>query len=91
MAGYTASSRLQGAVPRFAGAGPSVGGAGPSVGGTAPSHAVDTRPAVTEPAAVDQVELVGQPLDESIRDWLASVGESWTQLTFYLFDPESWR
>ncbi len=84
MAGYAASSRLQGAVPRFA-------GAGPSVGGTAPSHAVDERPAVTEPPVIDQVELVGRPLDESIRDWLASVGESWTQLTFYLFDPESWR
>ena len=84
MAGYAASSRLQGAVPRFAGAGPSVGGA-------APSHALDACPAVTEPPVVDQVELVGRPLDESIRDWLASVGESWTQLTFYLFDPESWR
>ena len=84
MAGYAASSRLQGAVPRFAGAGPSVGGA-------APSYVVDPRPAVTEPPVVDQIELVGRPLDESIRDWLASVGESWTQLTFYLFDPESWR
>ena len=41
--------------------------------------------------SVVQVELVGRPLDETIRDWLASIGESWSQLTFFLFDPESWR
>jgi hypothetical protein len=39
----------------------------------------------------DHVELVGRPLDETIAEWLASVGESWSQLTFFLFDPESWR
>jgi hypothetical protein len=37
------------------------------------------------------VDLVGRPLDAVIGDWLASVGESWSQLTFFLFDPESWR
>jgi hypothetical protein len=43
------------------------------------------------PGAVDQQELVGRPIDDVIADWLASVGESFSQLTFFLFDPESWR
>jgi hypothetical protein len=42
-------------------------------------------------AAVDQVELLGRPVGEGLRDWLASIGEAWTQMTFYLFDPQSWR
>lgn len=84
VAGYAVSSRLQGAVPRFA-------GAGPSVGGPAGVLVYDALPAGAEPPLVDQVDLVGRPLAESIRDWLASIGESWSQLTFYLFDPESWR
>jgi hypothetical protein len=39
----------------------------------------------------DSVELVGRPVADVIADWLASVGESWSQLTFFLFDPDSWR
>jgi hypothetical protein len=84
VAGYAASSRLQGAVPRFA-------GASPGAGGTAATVAFDALPAGAEPPVADQIELVGRPLDDTIRDWLAGVGESWSQLTFYLFDPESWR
>jgi hypothetical protein len=42
------------------------------------------------PEAVS-IDLVGRPLDAVIGDWLASVGESWSQLTFFLFDPHSWR
>ena len=83
MAGYVASSRLQGAVPRFA-------GNGPGRRGTAVPLGIDTVARGLEPEA-DQVELVGRPVDASIRDWLASIGESWSQLTFYLFDPQSWR
>ena len=85
MAGYVASARLQGGVPRFVG------------GGVAASWSVDggyaTGLAGTEDLALaaDHVELVGRPLDEVIADWLASVGESWSQLTFFLFDPDSWR
>ncbi|HEX5147780.1 MAG TPA: hypothetical protein VFW02_01775 [Candidatus Limnocylindrales bacterium] len=84
MAGYTASGRLQGAVPRFAGASPGRGGAVAEL-------TVDAPPASSEPSTADQIELVGRPIDEAIREWLASIGESWAQLTFYLFDPESWR
>jgi hypothetical protein len=43
------------------------------------------------PFPVDQLELVGRPIDVRIAEWLASAGERWSQLTFFLFDPESWR
>jgi hypothetical protein len=84
VAGYVASARLQGGVPHFVG-----GGAVNATAGT--GTAVGTW-SIDEPAlAADRVELVGRPIDEVVGDWLASVGESWSQLTFFLFDPESWR
>ena len=70
-------------VPRFAGADPAF------VGAALPAVAALGDP--TDAPTVVQVELVGRPLDDAIRDWLASIGESWSQLTFFLFDPESWR
>ena len=84
MAGYVASGRLQGAVPRFACASPGRGDAASSFPSGAPATGCES-------IVADRVELVGRPIDEAIGDWLASVGESWAQLTFYLFDPESWR
>lgn len=89
MAGYVASARLQGGVPRFVGGGAAAGwsAAAAADGG----HPAGT-PGTDDPApTADHVELVGRPMDEVIADWLASVGESWTQLTFFLFDPDSWR
>ena len=88
MAGYAASARLHGGVPHFAG-----GGAVSSLESWQDAPSV---PAATggddDPGVVaDHLELVGRPLDETIADWVASVGESWSQLTFFLFDPESWR
>jgi len=90
VAGYAASSRLHGAVPRFAGASPGHGGAAvlPDLDGVPIGGA---QPVADQAGQADQIELVGRPLDETIRDWLASIGESWSQLTFYLFDSESWR
>ena len=85
MAGYVASARLQGGVPRFVG------------GGAATAWFADGQRMAGEPAAenagpvADHVDLVGRPIDDVIADWLASVGESWSQLTFFLFDPDSWR
>jgi hypothetical protein len=81
VAGYAASIRLQGTTPRFAGGGASL---------TARSA---TEPlSISEPRSdTDRIELVGRPLDERIADRLESVGESWSQLTFFLFDPQSWR
>lgn len=72
---------LQGGAPRFAGWDPRAGRLAPT----------DTP--WTEPWTADVVpfELVGRPLDERLADWLASLGQAWTQLTFFLFDPDSWR
>lgn len=97
MGGYAASSRLRGAVPRFAGASPGIGGGTAShprdslARGSRPAGTDSTVPAGTEPPVADQIELVGRPIGEAICDWLASIGESWSQTTFYLFDPDSWR
>lgn len=84
MAGYVASARLQGGVPRFVGGGAAAAWTA-DVQGAGPSGADDL------PLAADHVELVGRPVDEVIADWLAAVGDSWSQLTFFLFDPDSWR
>lgn len=82
MAGYATSARLQGAVPRFAGASARLSTVRPA-----------TEPLSTSepPSDADRLELVGRPFDEMIAEWLASVGEAWSQLTFFLFDSESWR
>jgi hypothetical protein len=82
MAGYQASARLTGGVPRFA-----------SAGGRDRTAAPRSAAAGSlEPArGADRIELVGHPLGRRWSDWLASIGESWSQTTFYLFDPESWR
>ena len=83
MAGYAASATLHGAEPQlaFASAHASV------------STRVDPWDAAGpfDGAVIEQLDLVGRPLNEHIVEWLASVGESWSQLTFFLFDPESWR
>ena len=84
MAGYAASARLQGATPQFAST-------------SEHEHRLVVPPPIVALSAtdivsdVDQLELVGRPIDEAFADWMASVGESWSQLTFFLFDPESWR
>jgi len=87
MAGYAASARLQGAAPQFA-------FADQHAHNPASRAATDTHlgpQSVADGTVVDQLDLVGRPVDEMVADWLASVGESWSQLTFFLFDPESWR
>jgi hypothetical protein len=84
MGGYVASARLHGGIPRRTGGGADLDRA-PAI-----SFAVASSP--TEPANVaDRVELVGRPLDEVIADRLTSIGEAWSQLTFYLFDRDGWR
>ena len=85
MAGYVASARLQGGVPHF------VGGGGMSARSSDVSRAPGGASADDLPVIGGPVDLVGRPLDAVIGDWLASLGESWSQLTFFLFDPESWR
>lgn len=83
MAGYAVSARLQGGAPVFA------------LSGDAMRRSTLASTGAVEGAeggiAIDRFELVGRPLDETIAEWLASIGESFSQLTFFLFDPESWR
>ena len=79
MAGYATSALLRGHAPHLAVRPASSGSdswAAPELDGWARSAPED---------------LVGRPLDHALADWLASVGESWSQLTFFLFDPDSWR
>jgi hypothetical protein len=83
MPGYAASATLHGADPQFAFVGAHAYG----------STRIDAWNIAesSDGVVIEQLELVGRPINERIVDWLASVGESWSQLTFFLFDPESWR
>ena len=83
MAGYAASATLHGTEPQFA----FVGG---HATGSTRVEAWDVA-GPSDGAVIEQLDLVGRPIGEYVVDWLASVGESWSQLTFFLFDPESWR
>ena len=93
MSSYAASARLEGGALRLVGGGAigSVGAIG-SAGATA-RVAIAAAWAAVEPVGAnhDRVELVGRPLDERLAAWWADRGEAWSQATFYLFDPESWR
>jgi hypothetical protein len=85
VAGYAANAMLGGSVPRFVGVTARPQRTGPAAGTL-------TREPAREPAAgADWIELVGRPFDARLSDRLASIGEAWSQLTFFLFDPESWR
>jgi len=79
--GYATCARIERARPRFVVAGPGFDGPSRAPSGVAESALADHRP----------VELVGVPLDERLAQWLAGVRETWSQTTFFLFDPESWR
>lgn len=81
MAGYAASATLRGGNLRFASWGAGAEPTGPAV-----------AEATMVPAdAAAPIELVGRPLDQRLADWLASLGDTWSQTTFFLFDPDSWR
>jgi hypothetical protein len=44
-----------------------------------------------EPPVDSTSELVDVDASEPLRDRWAGVRERWSELTFYLFDPQSWR
>jgi hypothetical protein len=46
-------------------------------------------PADSPTIVVDRIE--GSGLGERLGDHLGRLGEAFGQMTFYLFDPESWR
>ena len=78
VAGYAASVRLQGTAPRF-------------VGRSLGVPVTDADLMAGEPGQPDRIELEGRSLDERISERLASASETWSQATFFLFDPNSWR
>lgn len=83
MSGYATSVTLRGASPHVvAWHGPIP--PEPTVHGWRERGVVDTM-------RIEPVDLVGRPIDEAIAEWLASLGEAWSQLTFFVFDPDSWR
>ena len=92
MAGYAASATLRGGNLRFASWGTGTGPAGPAATEAARPAATEAARAPADAAAAGApIDLVGRPLDQRLGDWLASLGETWSQTTFFLFDPDSWR
>ncbi len=67
------------------------------IGHVTPRLATRTRPSATpEPfpdVAVDvaTIDLVGRPLDEILAERWDELREMLGPMTFYLFDPDSWR
>ena len=47
----------------------------------------------TPPAWLDRerVELLGRSPGERLAERWEDLRETWSQMTFFLFDPESWR
>lgn len=85
MAGYAASATLRGGNLRLARWG---AGAGARAGAVGPT---DVAALSARADVATSIELVGRPFDQRLGDWLASLGEAWSQTTFFLFDPDSWR
>lgn len=84
MSGYAASVTLHGASPHVV--------AWHGLLADEPLPGVQARPEqLAEATPLQPIELVGRPVDEAIAEWLASLGEAWSQLTFFVFDPDSWR
>lgn len=83
MAGYAARARIERASPHFVGMGPGFGWSSAATAGPAGVALAEHAP--------DRVELFGTPLDERLAQWVAGVRVAWSQTTFFLFDPESWR
>jgi hypothetical protein len=79
MSGYVASARIVRVAPRLARAGAARDGfAERSAAVPVETLIVESDPAV----AAGSITLV---------DRVAAIRELWSQLTFYLFDPNSWR
>ena len=83
MSGYVASARIVHAAPRLVRA----------------DRPVEQRSAVALPALADTLIVESDPpgvgaasrIAERGAERAAAVRERWSQLTFFLFDPNSWR
>jgi hypothetical protein len=49
------------------------------------------RTAVDEMEPSEAFEVLSRPIGPSMAERWARVREAWSQTTFFLFDPESWR
>jgi hypothetical protein len=51
------------------------------------------REVATPPTWLDRqpVELLGRPLGQRLAERWDDLRETWSQTTFFLFNPESWR
>ena len=81
MSGYVASARIVRASPRLA-------------RGIAPMDPGDWRPAVADQASIVDscaVSPGGPRLIATLAERRDALRERWAQLTFFLFDGESWR
>jgi hypothetical protein len=80
MSGYVASARIIRGAPRLARPSDRV-----AVRGIEPSRATTPDVLILEADAAPAT-AVG-----SLGDRVRAIGERWSQLTFFLFDPNSWR
>jgi hypothetical protein len=81
MATYAVHMRIEGVRPTR-----SAGGARRPVTtsrGSAPEIVIDH--------ALTPVDLVGRPLSEIVAERWLRIREACSQMTFFLFDPDSWR
>lgn len=79
MSGYVASARIVRSAPRLA------------RGGATDAWRPPDPPSLA-PAASQVIETIrGEPVEPGDDGRLAAIRERWSQLTFFLFDPNSWR
>jgi hypothetical protein len=90
MAGYAATARIGRVEPRRVAWPGSAASRGAATTVAVASGTFATAIATTE-AAPESVDLSGEPYLEVLSDWVAGLGEAWSQMVFFLFDPESWR
>jgi hypothetical protein len=76
MAGYMVSARIERVSPRF-------------VATTDANQPIEPR--ASSPVAVETIDLSGRSFGDRLSDWVAGLGEAWSQTVFFLFDPQSWR
>ena len=79
MSGYVASARIVSAAPRLVHA----GAVRDEVLERSPARAAETR--IVESDASAAAASIG------IGERVTAIRERWSQLTFFLFDPNSWR
>lgn len=80
MNGYAVSGRIERVRPRI-------------VVWAGLEHDSNGRPTGSDPppSFPADVDLADTAVDDDLVDRLEAFRDRWTQLTFYLFDPESWR